>query len=86
MNNKTEAEQLKSNYFKWHYENRDKIVPADIAEYWLNKMSEQKAKMVKEINSLFHEVQQDSIPIGNEDWKEGYNKALYNILEIINKQ
>lgn len=59
MNNKTEAEQLKTEFIQ---------------------------KIVKEINSLFHEVQQDSMPLGNEDWKEGYNKALYNILEIINKQ
>jgi len=57
-----------------------------VREIIQSERSEQKAKIVKEINSLFHEVQQDSMPLGNEDLKEEYNKALYNILEIINKQ
>lgn len=34
-------EQLKRIYFKWHYDHQD-AVPADIADWWLTKLTEAK--------------------------------------------
>ena len=38
---------------------------------------------VMDIKNLKHEVQQDEMPLGNEQWKEGYNKAIEDIIKLI---
>lgn len=33
-------EEIKREYFKYHYENRENILPADIADWWIKKLQE----------------------------------------------
>ncbi len=83
---KQEEQKLREEYFREmaeKFNGTQEWLFDEVGDFWLNKMKEQREKMIEEINSLFHEVQQDLMPLGNEDWKEGYNKALYDVLAII---
>jgi hypothetical protein len=36
---------------------------------------------IEEIKELRHEVQQDEMPLGNEQWKEGHTKCLNEVID-----
>lgn len=58
----TEKEKIKRNYFQYHYEKRDTIVPADIADFWLSKidtiLEERREKVREGIDKLGKELTQ----------------------------
>ena len=56
-------QQLKSDYFKYHYENRDTIVPADIADYWLARMKEQEEELVKKCVEIIRNEKRDLLDL-----------------------
>jgi len=48
---------------------------------------EQAKKLIKmimeEVKGLRHEIQQNEMPLGNEQWKEGHTKCLNEVLELL---
>ncbi len=44
--------KILNDYFKWHYKHRDTLVPADLADYWLDIIKQQKEEWIKEIERI----------------------------------
>jgi len=98
MNNKTEAEQLREEWEQWDREPCEGLpsypdnYAEKVADWWLNKMSEQKAKMVEEIekeikDNILQIKYQGDIDTEKTKWANyGFKEASKVILEIINKQ
>ncbi len=82
-----EAPELQ--YIWTHPESIEKPEIMAIGNWWLDKMSTSHLRLLErvesEIKDLRHEIQQDKMPLGNEQWKTGHTKCLEEVLAIINE-
>lgn len=76
-------EGTKREYYKWHYDNRETVTPADIADWWLQKITTRDQQHKKEMEDVYRwllsmEARLATNPIES-DYEQGYFDAVDDI-------
>lgn len=85
-------EEVKREYFKYHYEHRENILPADITDWWIKKLEEAytsgfntaKERAVETIEKLRPSTTCDCTGAKYECEHWGRHEMIDQVLEAIN--